>query len=216
MNGRDDVDGDSQSIRNQISGVAASVAPAIPSPTAVRVPVPTRRPGTLIDELTARLAPTGLPSDVQHIVDVAVRSGMGESDPNWIWLLPVLLRQVPAAAMRMEFEALSGALVKGAPGQSSGAGHDEDNLDAMVSMMTAMRTELQKFPRRIGETLKPVVAEAVVDALESAPGRVKVELDDSRLLAAAREAFVTLYVLTAVGFGAFSTVAAFIIGSKFG
>jgi hypothetical protein len=56
------------------------------------------RPGTLVDELTARLAPTGLPSDVQHIVDVAVRAGMGESDPNWIWLLPVLLRQVPACS----------------------------------------------------------------------------------------------------------------------
>ena len=195
----------SKRISNQISGVVA--AP---------VPVPPRRPGTLIDELTARLAPSGLPSDVQHIVDVAVRSGMGESDPNWIWLLPVLLRQVPAAAMRIEFEALSGALVKGVPGQANSAGHNEDNLDAMVSMMTAMRTELQKFPRRIGETLKPSVAEAVVDALESAPGRVKVELDDSRLLAAAREAFVTHYVLTAIGFGAFSTVAAFILGSRFG
>jgi hypothetical protein len=67
----------------------------------------------LIDELAARLAPAGLPPDVQLIVDVAVRAGMGESDPNWIWLLPVLLRQVPAAAMRIEFEALSGALVKG-------------------------------------------------------------------------------------------------------
>jgi len=212
VNGGDDVDGDSQRIRNQISGVVAPVAPSVPLTTAALA----RRPGTLIDELTARLAPSGLPSDVQHIVDVAVRSGMGESDPNWIWLLPVLLRQVPAAAMRMEFEALSGALIKGAPGQASGAGHDEDNLDAMVSMMTAMRTELQKFPRRIGETLKPAVAEAVVDALESAPGRVKVELDDSRLLTAAREAFVTPYVLTAIGFGAFSTVAAFIIGSKLG
>lgn len=195
----------SKRISNQISGVVAA-----------HVPVPTRRQGTLIDELTARLSPSGLPADVQHIVDVAVRSGMGESDPNWIWLLPVLLRQVPAAAMRIEFEALSGALVKGAPGQANGPGHDEDNLDAMVAMMTAMRTELQKFPRRIGETLKPAVSEAVVDALESAPGRVKVELDDARLLTAAREAFLTHYVLTAIGFGAFSTVAAFILGSRFG
>ena len=31
-----------------------------------------------------------------------------------------------------------------------------------------------------------------------------------------REAFMSLYVLAAVGLGAFSTVAAFIIGSKFG
>lgn len=216
MSDMDDANDGSRRIRNQISGVVAPVTPAVPSPTAATVPVPTRRPGTLIDELTARLAPTGLPSDIQHIVDVAVRSGMGESDPNWIWLLPVLLRQVPAAAIRIEFEALSGALVKGALSQANGAGHDEDNLDAMVSMMTAMRTELQKFPRRIGETLKPAVAEAVVDALESAPGRVKVELDDSRLLTAAREAFVTPYVLAAIGFGAFSTVAAFIIGSKLG
>ncbi len=211
-----DANDDSRRIHNQISGIVATATPAVPLPAAAPIPVPTRRPGTLIDELTARLAPTGLPSDVQHIADVAARSGMGESDPNWIWLLPVLLRQVPAAAMRIEFEALSGALVKGAPGQAHRAGHDEDNLDAMVSMMTAMRTELQKFPRRVGETLKPVVAEAVVDALESAPGRVKVELDDSRLLAAAREAIVTSYVLAAIGFGAFSTMAAFIIGSKFG
>lgn len=42
------------------------------------------------------------------------------------------------------------------------------------------------------------------------------ELDDNKLLAAAREAFMTLYVLAAAGLGAFSTVAAFIIGSKFG
>lgn len=194
------------SIGNFISGAAAPLpAPAL-----------ARRAGSLIDELTARLTPAGLPTDVQYIVDVAVRAGMGESDPNWIWLLPVLLRQVPAAAMRIEFEALSGALVKGAPGLAKGPGHDDDNLESMVSMMTAMRGELQKFPRRISETLKPAVAEAVVDALESAPGRVKVELDDTRLLAAARDAFTTLYVLAAAGLGAFSTVAAFIIGSRLG
>ncbi len=186
------------------------------APTPLPVPAPARRPGTLIDELAARLAPTGLPSDVQHIVDVAVRAGLGESDPNWIWLLPVLLRQVPAATMRIEFEALSGALVKGTPGLTKGPSHEDDNLEAIVAMMTAMRGELQKFPRRISETLKPAVAEAVVDALESAPGRVKVELDDAKLLAAAREAFMSLYVLVAIGLGAFSTVAAFIIGSKFG
>jgi hypothetical protein len=195
-----------QSMGNFISGVAA------PLP----VPSPARRPGTLIDELTARLAPTGLPSDVQHILDVAVRAGMGESDPNWIWLLPVFLRQVPAAAMRIEFEALSGVLVKGAPGLAKGPGHDDDYLESIVAMMTAMRGELQKFPRRVSETLKPAVAEAVVDVLEAAPGRVKVDLDDAKLLAAAREAFLSLYVLAAVGLGAFSTVAAFIIGSKFG
>jgi len=201
-----DQDGDSQGTRNQISGVLA--------PT--RAPLPTRRPGMLLDELTARLAPTGLPTDVQQVVDVSVRAGMGESDPNWIWLLPVLLRQVPAAAMRIEFEALSGALAKGASGKSQVHQHEDDNLESIVSMVTAMRGELQKFPRRVGETLKPAIAEAVVDALESAPGRVKVELDDSKLLAAARESFVNLYVLAAAGLGAFSTVAAFIIGSKFG
>ena len=195
-----------QLIGNFISGSAA------PLP----VPAPARRPGTLIDELTARFAPSGLPSDVQHIVDVAVRAGMGESDPNWIWLLPVLLRQVPAAAMRIEFEALSGALVKGAPGLAKESSCDDDNLESIVAMMTAMRGELQKFPRRISETLKPAVAETVVDALEAAPGRVKVDLDDAKLLTAAREAFMSLYVLAAVGLGAFSTVAAFIIGSKFG
>lgn len=64
--------------------------------------------------------------------------------------------------------------------------------------------------------MKPAVTEAVLDALEAAPGRVKVELDDAKLLTAAREAFESLYVLAAVGLGAFSTVAAFIIGSKFG
>lgn len=201
-----DQDGDSQGTRNQISGVLA--------PT--RTPVPPRRTGMLLDELTARLAPTGLPTDVQQVVDVAVRAGMGESDPNWIWLLPVLLRQVPAAAMRIEFEALSGALAKGASGKSQGHQHDDDNLESIVSMVTAMRGELQKFPRRVGETLKPAIAEAVADALESAPSRVKVELDDTKLLAAARESFVNLYVLAAAGLGAFSTVAAFIIGSKFG
>lgn len=208
-NGEND---DSGRIRNQISGTIAPVAPATTSNTVARP----RRPGTLVDELAARLAPTGIPSDVQHIVDVAVRSGMGESDPNWIWLLPVLLRQVPAAAMRIEFEALSVALLKSAPGHVHGTGHGEDNLEAMVTMMTNMRTELQKFPRRLGDSLKPAVAEAVVDALESAPGRVKVELDDSRLHVAAREAFVNPYVLAAMGFGAFTTMAAFIIGSKFG
>jgi hypothetical protein len=195
-----------QSIGNFISGVAAPLS----------VPSPARRPGTLIDELTARLAPSGLPSDVQHILDVAVRAGMGESDPNWIWLLPVLLRQVPAAAMRIEIEALSVALVQGAPGLTKVASHNDESLDSIVSMMTAMRGELQKFPRRVGETLKPAVAEAVVDALEAAPGRVKVDLDDSKLMTAAREAFMSLYVLAALGLGAFSTVAAFIIGSKFG
>jgi len=203
MSGADDED---KRIGNAISGIIS------PLPAAALA----RRAGTLIDELAARLAPAGLPSDVQHIVDVAVRAGMGESDPNWIWLLPVLLRQVPAAAMRIEFEALSGAWVKGAPGLAKGPGHDDDNLESMVAMMTAMRGELQKFPRRVGETLKPAVAEAVVDALETAPGRVKVDLDDARLLAAAREAFMSLYVLAAVGLGAFSTVAAFIIGAKFG
>jgi hypothetical protein len=203
MSGADDED---RRIGNSISGVIS------PLPAAALA----RRAGTLIDELVARLAPSGLPSDVQQIVDVAVRAGMGESDPNWIWLLPVLLRQVPAAAMRIEFEALSGALVKGAPGQAKGPGHDDDSLESIVVMMTAMRGELQKFPRRVGETLKPAVAEAVVDALEAAPGRVKVDLDDAKLLAAAREAFMSLYVLAAIGLGAFSTVAAFIIGSKFG
>ncbi len=205
-----DVDEKDQRVSNQITGVVAAVPQAAPFPSLAR------RPGPLIDELTARLAPAGLPPDVQNVIDVAVRAGMGESDPNWIWLLPVLLRQVPAAAMRIEFEALSGALVKGAPGQTRGAGHDEENLESIVSMMTAMRAELQKFPRRVGEALKPAVAEAVVDALETAPGRVKVDLDDSRLLATARESFVSLDVLVAVGFGAFSTVAAFIVGSKFG
>ena len=201
-----DVETENQRGGNFISGVAAPLpAPAL-----------ARRAGTLIDELSARLAPSGLPPDVHHVVDVAVRAGMGESDPNWIWLLPVLLRQMPAAAMRIEFEALSGALVKGAPGLAKGSGHDDDNLESIVSMMTAMRGELQKFPRRVSETLKPAVAEAVVDALEAAPGRVKVDLDDAKLLAAAREAFMSLYVLAAVGLGAFSTVAAFIIGSKFG
>jgi phosphopantetheine adenylyltransferase len=206
------VNGDSQRIRNQISGTIAPAAPATNSSTVTRA----RRPGTLVDELVARLAPTGLPSDVQHVVNVAVRSGMGESDPNWIWLLPVLLRQVSTAAMRIEFEALSAALLKSAPRTVQGTGHDEDNLEAMVTMMTATRTELQKLHRRIGDTLKPAVTEAVVDALESAPNRMKVELDDSRLHAAAREAFVTPYVLAAIGFGAFATMAAFIIGSKFG
>ena len=203
MSGADDED---KRIGNAISGIIS------PLPAATLA----RRAGTLIDELAARLAPTGLPSDVQNIVDVAVRAGMGESDPNWIWLLPVLLRQVPAAAMRIEFEALSGALVKGAPGQATGPSHDDENLESIVSMMTAMRGELQKFPRRVGETLKPAVTEAVVDALEAAPARVKVDLDDARLIATAREAFISLYVLAAVGLGAFSTVAAFIIGSKFG
>lgn len=201
-----DGDAANQRVGNFISGAAAPLpAPAL-----------ARRAGTLIDELTARLAPSGLPTDVQHIVDVAVRAGMGESDPNWIWLLPVLLRQVPAAAMRIEFEALSGALVKGGPGLAKESDRDDDSLESMVSMMTAMRGELQKFPRRISETLKPAVAEAVVDALESAPSRVKVELDDTKLYAAAREAFMTLYVLTAAGLAAFSTVAAFIIGSRLG
>ena len=203
MSGADDED---KRIGNAISGIIS------PLPAATLA----RRAGTLIDELAARLAPTGLPSDVQNIVDVAVRAGMGESDPNWIWLLPVLLRQVPAAAMRIEFEALSGALVKGSPGQAKGPSHDDENLESIVSMMTAMRGELQKFPRRVGETLKPAVTEAVVDALEAAPARVKVDLDDARLIATAREAFISLYVLAAVGLGAFSTVAAFIIGSKFG
>ena len=203
MSGVDDED---KRIGNTISGVIS------PSPAAALA----RRAGTLIDELAARLAPSGLPSDVQHIVDVAVRAGMGESDPNWIWLLPVLLRQVPAAAMRIEFEALSGALVKRAPGQGREPSRDDENLESIVSMMTAMRGELQKFPRRVGETLKPAVTEAVVDALEAAPARVKVDLDDARLIATAREAFISLYVLAAVGLGAFSTVAAFIIGSKFG
>ena len=201
-----DFDAGDRQVSNQISGVVAPLA----------TPALARRPGTLIDELTARLAPSGLPSDVHNIVDVAVRSGMGESDPNWIWLLPVLLRQVPAAAMRIEFEALSGALVKASSAPHKGPSHDDENLDSIVSMMTAMRGELQKFPRRVGETLKPAVAEAVLDALEAAPGRVKVELDDAKLLTAAREAFISLYVLAAVGLGAFSTVAAFIIGSKFG
>jgi hypothetical protein len=203
MSGADDED---KRIGNHISGVIS------PLPDAALA----RRAGTLIDELVARLAPSGLPSDVQQIVDVAVRAGMGESDPNWIWLLPVLLRQVPAAAMRIEFEALSGALVQGAPALAKGPGHDDDSLESIVAMMTAMRGELQKFPRRVGESLKPAVAEAVVDALEAAPGRVKVDLDDAKLLAAAREAFMSLYVLAAIGLGAFSTVAAFIIGSKFG
>ena len=199
-----------QGVSNQISGVIATASKPAPSPALVR------RTGTLVDELTARLAPTGLPSDVQNIVDVAVRAGMGESDPNWIWLLPVLLRQVPASAMRIEFEALSGALAKGSPGQMKGPSHDDENLESIVSMMTTMRGELLKFPRRVGETLKPVVAEAVVDALEATPGRVKVDLDDARLLATARESFLSLYVLAAVGLGAFSTVAAFILGAKFG
>lgn len=203
MSGADDED---KRIGNAISGIISS----LPAATLAR------RAGTLIDELAARLAPTGLPSDVQNIVDVAVRAGMGESDPNWIWLLPVLLRQVPAAAMRIEFEALSGALVKRAPGQGREPSRDDENLESIVSMMTAMRGELQKFPRRVGETLKPAVTEAVVDALEAAPARVKVDLDDARLIATAREAFISLYVLAAVGLGAFSTVAAFIIGSKFG
>ena len=205
-----DVDEKEQRVSNQITGVVAAVSQAAPFSSLAR------RPGTLIDELTTRLAPAGLPPDVLNIIDVAVRAGMGESDPNWIWLLPVLLRQVPAAAMRIEFEALSGALVKGVPGQGRGPSHDDESLESIVSMMTAMRAELQKFPRRVGEAMKPAVAEAVADALESAPGRVKVDLDDSRLLAAARVSFVSLDVLVAVGFGAFSTVAAFIIGSKFG
>lgn len=205
-----DADQGDRKVSNQISGVIATASKPAPSPALVR------RTGTLVDELTARLAPTGLPSDVQNIVDVAVRAGMGESDPNWIWLLPVLLRQVPASAMRIEFEALSGALVKGSPVPTKGPSHDDENLESIVSMMTAMRGELQKFPRRVGETLKPVVAEAVVDALEATPGRVKVDLDDARLLATARESFLSLYVLAAVGLGAFSTVAAFILGAKFG
>ena len=205
-----DVDEEERRVSNQITGVVAAVPRAAPSPALAR------RPGTLIDELTARLASAGLPSDVQNIVDVAVRAGMGESDPNWIWLLPVLLRQVPAAAMRIEFEALSGALVKRAPGQGREPSRDDENLESIVSMMTAMRGELQKFPRRVGETLKPAVTEAVVDALEAAPSRVKVDLDDARLITTAREAFMSLYVLAAIGLGAFSTVAAFIIGSKFG
>lgn len=205
-----DADEEEQRVSNQIIGVVAAVPRAAPSPALAR------RPGTLVDELTARLAPSGLPSDIQNIVDVAIRAGMGESDPNWIWLLPVLLRQVPAAAMRIEFEALSGALVKGSLGQTKGASQDDENLESIVSMMTAMRGELQKFPRRVGETLKPAVTEAVVDALEAAPGRLKVDLDDARLIATAREAFISLYVLAAAGLGAFSTVAAFIIGSKFG
>ncbi len=205
-----DADQGDRKVSNQISGVIATASKPAPSPALVR------RTGTLVDELTARLAPTGLPPDVQIIVDVAVRAGMGESDPNWIWLLPVLLRQVPASAMRIEFEALSGALVKGSPGQMEGPSHDDENLESIVSMMTAMRGELLKFPRRVGETLKPVVAEAVVDALEATPGRVKVDLDDARLLATARESFLSLYVLAAVGLGAFSTVAAFILGAKFG
>lgn len=201
-----DFDAPGRGVSNQISGTLAPL-----STTA-----PTRRPGTLVDELSARLAPSGLPSDVQHIIDVAVRAGMGESDPNWIWFLPILLRQVPAAAMRIEFEALSGALAPVSSAKHHASSHDEDHLESMVAMVTAMRGELQKFPRRLGETLKPSVAEAVVDALEAAPGRVKVELDDARLITSAREAFMSLYVLAAVGLGAFSTVAAFIIGAKFG
>jgi len=209
-----EVDQGERRIGNQISGVTAPVPLPASSPTPS--PVLVRRTGTLIDELTVRLAPTGLPSDVQNVVDVAVRAGMGESDPNWIWLLPVLLRQVPAAAMRIEFEALSGALFKGPASWGQKPNPDDENLESIVSMMTTMRGELQKFPRRVGETLKPAVAEAVLDALETAPSRVKVELDVARLIATAREAFTSLYVLAAAGLGAFSTVAAFILGAKFG
>lgn len=187
-----------------------------PEIVAVAASATARRSGTLVEELTARFAPTGLPPDVQIIVDVSVRAGMGEGDPNWIWLLPLLLRQVPAAALRIEFEALSGSLIKSTPVPGKASVRDDDNLEVILENIGTFRGELQKFPRRVAETLKPVVAEAVADALESAPGRVKVELDDAKLIAAARDAFMTLYVMVAIGFGAVSTLAAFIIGSKFG
>jgi|GEM_PF-1979386 len=234
----DFVNANSEVVDNSISGnepspqakkPAVRPAPAsLPAPgqvlasspvKAVVVSASARRSGSVVDGLTARLSSGGLPPDVQVIVDVCVRAGLDESDPNWVWLLPLLLRQVTAAALRLEFQALSASFNLPGREEKSSKKNEMDvteSLETLLSDVSALRSEVQKFPRRLGESLKPALMEAVADAVETSPGRVKVEVDESKLTAAARDAFMNLYVLIAVLGGAVSTLVAFIVGSKFG
>ena len=173
---------------------------------------PNRVPGTLVQELALRYAPKGLSADVEKIVSDSSRAGLSENDPNWIWLLPVLLRQVPAESLHVQFQALTNVLKET---KSKFKKEENDNLEELLNSIQIMRSELTKFPRRIQDSLKPALEETITDSLESSK-QVKIEIDDKKVIEAMKSAFFNLYVFLAIAFGGFFSLASFIVGMKLG
>ena len=166
--------------------------------------------GTLVQELALRYAPKGLPPDIEKIVSDSARAGLGENDPSWIWLLPVLLRQVPAESLHIQFQALASAL-----SEAKSSTEENVNLQELMGSIQTMRSELNKFPKRIQESLKPVIEESISDNFELTK-KPKFEIDDKMVMESMRTAFFNLYVFLAIGFGGFFSLAAFIVGMKYG
>jgi hypothetical protein len=166
--------------------------------------------GTLVQELTAKYCKNGLPPDIDLIVSYAARAGMGENDPSWIWLLPVLLRQVTPESLHIQFQALASAL-----SEAKSSPEENVNLQELMGSIQTMRSELNKFPKRIQDSLKPVIEESISDTFELTK-KSKFEIDDKKVMEAMRTAFFNLYVFLAIGFGGFFGLAAFIVGMKYG
>ena len=168
--------------------------------------------GTLVQELTAKYCKNGLPPDIDLIVSYAARAGMGENDPSWIWLLPVLLRQVPAESLHTQFQILVNAIKET---KSKEDKEENDNFEELLNSIQVMRSELNKFPRRIQDSLKPAIQEAVSDSFE-VNKKSCIEIDDKKVMEAMRTAFFNLYVFISIGFGGFFSLAAFIVGMRYG
>lgn len=169
-------------------------------------------PRSFVQELTSRLVKGGLPSDIDNIVNVAVRSGVTEDDPNWVWILPILLRQIPPESLHIQMQALLEALKQS---KSKNNNDYSDEVEELIQSFNTLRTEINKLPRRIQESLKPAIEEAISDSVQPLK-KEKIEIDDKKVTDAMRDGFLNLYMATAIGFGAFFSIVSFFIGAKFG
>lgn len=169
-----------------------------------------------LDELKGRLIPSnkGLPPDVQYIIDTIVRAGLPENDTTWIWLLPLLLRQVTSESIRIEFQALSKSMKKFNL-------EEEDPLDDIHYDLQQIRSDINKLPKKTIETLKLDIRQEISDSIKSSltsnfassqNKEVKIEIDDAKVIATMKDAFVTNYVLISIALGLAFSVLSFAVG----
>jgi hypothetical protein len=171
---------------------------------------------SFLEELKSRHIPPGrnLSPEVEHIVNTCVRAGMGEEDPTWTWFLPLLMRQITSDGIRIEFQTLSKSLKKFNL-------EEEDPLEDIHYDLQQIRGELNKLPKKTLESLKLDIKQEINESIKASLSsnlasnqnkEVKIEIDDAKVIATMKDAFVTNYVLISIALGLAFSVLSFAVG----
>ncbi len=204
---------DDDQVKNEIKGASA------PSGSSKKQALKKNNFGSILGDLVGYLAPQGLPPDVANIVILCIRHGFTENDPLWSMYLPLLLRQVTPESMAVQLEAFIGAVINKMPEPKASRAPrapKEFDSDEVLKTFNTMRAEFKKLPGLITGRIKPDVIEAVSDAMDAAPNKTRVVIDDSKLMFAVKEALVNGYFVAAIGIGLALSALTYFVGSKFG